>query len=313
MAMPAHLICVDWGTTSFRAYLAASDGTVLHRIEALGGILSIEPGGHEAYLAAATAPWRSAPDSLPIIMSGMIGSRQGWIEAPYVHCPAGPQDIASHLTRIETSQLGPVHLVPGLLAEAGNRPDVMRGEETQILGAVADSRGDAGEATTGRTFVLPGTHAKWAVADGQAIRSFATYMTGEVFAALKAHTILGRLMTEGTTTGHGFQEGVLAGAQEGGPGSLLNRIFAARTLGLTGRLPSSELADYLSGVLIGAEIAANAEGAGQFTIIGAPALAARYEQAAALLGFEAHQAPADCVVRGQLALARAAGLTGRQA
>ena len=139
-------------------------------------------------LAQIIGGWLSA-GALPILMSGMIGARQGWVEAPYAQCPAGLQEIAAAIVTIETRTLGPLGLVPGVCAfDRDGAPDVMRGEETQILGALA-----ATERTEG-IFVLPGTHSKWARVEAGRIMSFSTYMTGEVFAALKDHTILGRLM-----------------------------------------------------------------------------------------------------------------------
>ena len=172
-----------------------------------------------------------------------------------------------------------------------------------MLGALA-----AQTATSG-TFVLPGTHSKWVRVAGGRITEFATYMTGEVFAALKGHTILGRLMSEGPATGAGFAAGVAAARKGGAPGELLHHLFATRALGLFGMLPQTELADYLSGLLIGAELTAAAASLEEpIILIGADALVARYREAAVLLGIPHHNAPADVVVQGSHSLARQAGL-----
>lgn len=299
------LIAVDWGTTSFRAYLAAADGSIVDRVATARGILSAERAEFPSLLKAAVAPWTARHGRLAILMSGMIGSRQGWVEAPYVRCPAGPGDLSSRLTAIAVDGLGTVHVVPGLdHRDTDGRPDVMRGEETQVFGAIAAGGGADG------LFVLPGTHSKWVTVEAGAIRAFATYMTGEVFAALKDHTILGRLMEGASRGGQGFAQGVAVGAEPGlAAGELLHRLFSVRTLGLMDMLGAGELADYLSGLLIGAELSAAARGQGnRFTIIASDTLAERYETAAGLLGLAAARAPADCVVAGQLKIARAAGL-----
>ncbi len=305
-----QLIGVDWGTSSFRAYLSDGGGQVMDRRASPMGILSVADGHFEAALAAELTPWRDAHGPLPIIMSGMIGSRQGWREAAYVRCPADIGDLAANLLAFECESLGRLAIVPGLTVEADGMPDVMRGEETQIVGAQIASE----LALSGRGdghYVLPGTHSKWVRVDGGRITTFSTYMTGEVFAAMKDHTILGRLMSaDGGDDTAAFVSGVRAGAAAGGPGALLHRLFAARTLGLFDRLPGGHIAGYLSGLVIGAELGDVSKATRTFTIIGSDALAARYETAAACLGIETRRAPADCVAAGHAAIARAAGLIG---
>ena len=295
--MSARLIGLDWGTTSCRAYLIGAEGAVLQRVADGPGILKIENGAFGAALDAMTADW----GRLPVILSGMIGSRQGWREAPYARCPAGADDIVRALARIDHAG-GPVALVPGLVVENDAMPDVMRGEETQILGALALSGRDAG------LFLLPGTHSKWAEVTGGRIVSFRTFMTGEVFGALKDHTILGRLMRAGDDA-DGFARGVREGAALGSAGALLNRLFATRSYGLMDRLADTALADYLSGLLIGAEVAeATRQTDGAVTIIASPALAQRYTDALRLTGQASTLAPLDCVASGHWRIARAAGI-----
>lgn len=298
-----QLIGVDWGTSSFRGYLIDRHGRVIDRRTGAMGILSVADAGFEAALAAEVAGWLSTHGPLPIIMSGMIGSRQGWRETAYVPCPAGIADLAATLLRFEGDSLGRLAIVPGLTVEADGSPDVMRGEETQIVGALVSSQGGDG------AYVLPGTHSKWVrVGDGR-IRAFSTYMTGEVYAALKGHTILGRLMTDdGGDDTAAFVSGVRAGAAAGGPGALLHRLFAARTLGLFDRLSGGHIAGYLSGLVIGAELGDAASAIETVTIIGSDALAARYVMAAGCLGIPTRRAAPDCVVAGHAAIARAAGL-----
>jgi 2-dehydro-3-deoxygalactonokinase len=299
MSQP-NLIGLDWGTTSCRAYLIGADGAVLARVTDGPGILRIENGAFGAALDAMVSGWDA---TLPILLSGMIGSRQGWVEAPYTRCPADADDIVAALAKIDHAGRA-ISVVPGLSTENDGMPDVMRGEETQIFGALALSGSSDG------LFLLPGTHSKWVEVSGGRIMSFRTFMTGEVFGALKDHTILGRLMRESDAP-HvaGFVHGVRDGAAPGGAGALLNRLFATRTYRLMDRLPDTALSDYLSGLLIGAEVA---EAAGQtkgvVTIIASPALALRYGDALHLLGHEITLAPEDCVAAGHWSIARAAGL-----
>ena len=158
-------------------------------------------------------------------------------------------------------------------------------------------------------FLLPGTHSKWAEVNGGRIISFRTFMTGEVFGALKEHTILGRLMRAGDFDADAFARGVKEGAGLGGAGALLNRIFATRSHGLLDRLPDTALSDYLSGLLIGAEIAeATGQTKSTVTIIADAALAQRYTDALKLLNHDSALAPEDCVAAGHRKIARAARL-----
>jgi 2-dehydro-3-deoxygalactonokinase len=293
------LVSVDWGTSSFRAFLAGPDGSALEEVAAGRGAVGLARGEHEAFLASMVGAWKSRFPDLPIFMSGMVGARQGWVEAPYAACPAGLSEIATATLTISSAKLGRILLAPGLSAlDSHGAPDVMRGEETQILGALgASGRADG-------LFVLPGTHSKWARVEAGRIVAFETFMTGEVFATLKDHTVLGRLMTEARAEGesNGFALGVRAAAARQRPGDLLHAIFMTRTLGLFDRVAPGELADYLSGLLIAAEIVAGAREARSALVIGSPALAARYRTAGEWLGIDLAPAPGNCATLGQIAL-----------
>ncbi len=314
----AALISVDWGTTARRSVLLGDDGAVMDRCDDGAGILPPPRDGFAAALGLDIGAWLQRFGPLPVVMSGMIGSRQGWHEVPYIDCPADPVTIARNLQVIDAGALGHIHIVPGLRhAPSGQGLDVMRGEETQIIGALGSQDG----ADTG-LFVLPGTHSKWAWTRNGAIAGFATYMTGEVFAALRQHTILGLLMPSGiagrltperaAAFDHAsFARGVTDGAADGHPGALLNRVFGVRTLGLFGTIPAAGLEAYLSGLLIGAEMAAATTSLHmrQFTIIGNAGLSASYKRCAEVLKCEARVAEADCAARGHWTIAQAAGLT----
>jgi 2-dehydro-3-deoxygalactonokinase len=300
MAAPL-LIGLDWGTTSSRAYLIGDDRVLARKLDG-PGILRVESGEFGAALDALIGPWIAAHGDLPIVLSGMIGSRQGWKEAPYARCPATVGDIVSAMAQIDHEGRA-LALVPGLSTENEGMPDVMRGEEAQILGALALTGQEGG------LFLLPGTHSKWAEVRGDRIVSFRTFMTGEVFAALKDHTILGRMMREGPHDAAAFARGVNEAASLDSAGALLNRIFATRTYRLFDKLADTALGDYLSGLLVGAEIAEATKGnRTAVTIIASPALAERYTEALRLLGHDSVLAPEDCVAAGHRRLAQAAGL-----
>ena len=298
----AALIGIDWGTTSFRAYRIDAAGGVIETHAAPAGILSVRAGDFEAVLEREIGAWL-AVQPVPVIASGMITSRQGWIEVPYCACPAGSAAIADALMRHPDRKM--LHFVPGLsLIGADGVPDVIRGEETQILGEVGDRPGR-------HLLVLPGTHSKWALALDGVITWFATFMTGEVFGVLKQHSILGRLM-RGEPNDSGFERG-LAYARSG-QGGLLKRLFSARTLGLFDLLPEPAISSYLSGLLIGSEIE---EALGcieevpddaEISVIGASQLARRYSAALAARNLRVRPAAEDAGARGQFLIARAAGL-----
>lgn len=301
MPDPAALIGVDWGTSAFRAMRLDVAGGVLDRRSGQRGILTVTDGDFGAVLASQIGDWLSA-HPVPVLMSGMIGSRQGWLEAPYLTCPAGLRDLASGLVQAPFEGAD-VRIVPGVAGATGTMRDVMRGEETQVFGALARLGAQDGR------FLLPGTHSKWVLAQAGRIVGFSTYMTGEIYAACRSHTILGRLMADGEASGSAFASGVREGARTGGPGALLNRLFGVRTAGLFGEIAGADLPDYMSGLLIGAEIAdAGLEDFGPVQIIASNALAERYRTAAEELGMTAEIAPADSIVDGYLAIAGLAGL-----
>ena len=299
----AALIGIDWGTTSFRAYRIDAEGRVIEAREAPAGILAVRDGDFEAVLAREIGAWLAAEPGVPVIASGMITSRQGWLEVPYCLCPAGSMQIAAALMRHPARP--DLRFVPGLsLIGADGVPDVIRGEETQIVGEIGDAPGR-------HLLVLPGTHSKWALAEDGVVTWFATFMTGEVFAVLREHSILGRLM-QGEACDHAAFERGLAYARSG-KGGLLKRLFSARTLGLFDVLPESALASYLSGLLIGSELeealgCVQIAPAAEIRVIGASQLAWRYRGALAARDLRVRQAPDDASARGQFLIARAAGL-----
>jgi 2-dehydro-3-deoxygalactonokinase len=292
------MIGVDWGTSRLRAMLLDRDGAVLAVHEADAGILAVPDGAFAEALHQALGALQ-APAGLPVVLSGMITSRQGWHELPYLDCPADAAALAGALRAVAEPGLGTLHFITGLVFTSPDGiPDVMRGEETQIIGQ--------GDLAPGEGVVLPGTHSKWVVVEQGRIMRFKTFMTGELFAVLKNHSILGRLMAEGPSNDDAFARGVAVGLEGTG---LIGRLFSARTLPLTGRLAASHVADYLSGLLIGSEIA-EAERPERVVVIGSDALAGRYARAFAIAGLAYRPGRPDAAARGQWAIAKAGGILG---
>ncbi len=304
-AAPA-VAAVDWGTTRLRVWLLSADGAVLAERRADEGLTTAREAGFasvlEGHLAAMGAPAR-----LPVVMCGMVGSRQGWVEAPYVDVPAGIGAILQGAARIEGAARD-IRIVPGLAQRLADAPDVMRGEETQLAGA--------GLPASGRHVVcLPGTHSKWAKVEDGAVTGFGTWPTGELFSVLAAHSILRHSLGERPAPvlpdDQAFREA--CGKALAGGGDLGSRLFSIRAAGLLlGQTPEQASAS-LSGLLIGAEIASairrHGMAGGTVTLVASGALAGLYAAALGLAGLEVRPVDADAAVRaGLLAAARRNGM-----
>jgi len=269
-------IAVDWGTTNRRAYLLGSDGAQRDEMEDDQGILSVSPGQfHQAVQEI-----RARLGDLPLLMGGMIGSNRGWVEAPYVACPAGIADLAEHLRWIEG---GRAAIVPGLSFAEGDAADVMRGEEVQILGAVA-----AGMIPADAAVLHPGTHNKWISVAGGRITSFRTIMTGELFSLLREHSILADLLKGEVDAGAEFDAGVAHGIAND---DLVAELFSIRARFLLGKAERGASAAYASGLLIGSDVRVGLHEAGQgeIVVMGRPELTGLYARAVALAGREARE------------------------
>ena len=308
---PAHLIAIDWGTSSLRAALMDAQGGILDRIAAPDGIMFTRGRSFEAIFDGLFGPWRVRHPEAAILASGMIGSRQGWVEAPYCACPAGFGELAAALAWHELADGARIGFVPGLRTTEQGIPDVMRGEEIQVFGALRQLGREDG------MFILPGTHSKWVRVESGRIVAFRTFMSGEMFGVLRRHSILGRLMPGGNEgeadafVPEAFDAGC-ALAMEGGEGALLNLLFSVRTQGLFGRYQPEELPSYLSGLLIGEEIreALALFGAmpAQVHLVGRGDLATSYGRGLALRDIEGVALDAGLTFAGLLALADTAGL-----
>ncbi|QQC63468.1 2-dehydro-3-deoxygalactonokinase [Paraburkholderia ginsengisoli] len=318
----AALIALDWGTSSLRAYLYDADGQVLATRASLAGIMNLprsaEQGGFDAAFDDVCGAWLAQTGTLPVIAAGMVGSAQGWLEAPYVDAPASADALVSGLVRVQAACGATLHIVPGVL-QRGELPNVMRGEETQIFGALSQDANAASVAESGKRALigLPGTHAKWVVVQAGRIERFHTFMTGEVFAALREHTILGRTMvTPDRPDTEAFLRGVSI-AREKGQAGMLATVFSARTLGLTGQLAGDKQPDYLSGLLIGHELAGldavltqqqSSLAAQRLRLIGNEALCERYRLALAQFGCTQVELVKHATERGLWRVASQAGL-----
>ncbi|MEM7250016.1 MAG: 2-dehydro-3-deoxygalactonokinase [Pseudomonadota bacterium] len=297
------LIALDWGTTHLRAARFEGDRVAESR-QSSDGIQVIANRAFARALEQLVGDWLdAAPDSV-LLASGMIGSRQGWVEADYLPCPAPLDDLVGNLCAVPFRESS-LHIVPGLTTGADEQfPDVMRGEEVQVLGTRALGAVES-------VFVLPGTHSKWVRVRGDTVDTFTTFMTGEVYGALREHTILGRMMTGGNSLEtEAFDDGLAASRVAGGPGDLLSRMFSTRTLGLFERLSADGAGSYLSGLLIGSEVAAMCQqyDADAIAILGSNALGVRYARAFQWYGLSHRIETRDVASRGLYRIATAAGL-----
>lgn len=288
-------LAIDWGTSSLRGALLDQHGQVLHERSFARGIQTVPPGEFTRVFEACFGDWERAAGTFCLI-SGMAGSRQGWIEAPYCPCPAGFEDIARQLSWVTP---GRIAIVPGLRCEHGSVPDAMRGEETQVLGALQLlGLQDA-------LLVLPGTHSKWVRVRSGRIENFTTFMTGELYALLRRHSVLARTLPpdDGGLDVDAFNRGVAVALR--GP-SLLQTAFGARTLALFQRMAEVALPSYLSGLVIGEELRAQplAKAGSQVVIVGADALTQRYALALAQRGTSAQRLNQEATWRGLWAIAQ---------
>lgn len=288
------MIAVDWGTSNFRAYRLGHQGEIMDRRSFPCGVLRIEEGRFPETLRANVSDWLASGEGR-ILLCGMVGSRQGWAEAKYLSCPVGIDDLAGALSEVPFDG-AQVLLVPGVIGEDSfGAPEVMRGEETEVMG-VLDSFDGSG------LVCLPGTHAKWIEVRDRCIVNFNTFMTGEVYGALRKHTILARNITgDAPVDEKAFLRGVERSANSGG---LLHHLFSVRTLGLTNQLDGDSAASYLSGLLIGHEVRNAMPPGAQVQLVGAVQLCQLYMHAIEACGGHANFQDADAAARGLAAIGR---------
>lgn len=260
-------VCLDWGSTSLRAIRFDGATPVEHRHQARGGVKFVEQGRFEEAMFAFVGDWLREGDD--VILSGMITSRNGWVESPYLPCPARLHDLLAHavIRRVRGITL---HFLPGL-CQGGTAADVMRGEEIQIFGLLQPG--------AEQCIVLPGTHSKWVTVKDGWVTGFRTFMTGEVFDLVLNHSLAGSLKKDAPFDEPAFRQGLVHAEN----GALLREMFRARAAVLLGEIAPTAVRDYLSGLLIGTELneAMPLGSRSQLPIqlLGEPELVAHYELA----------------------------------
>jgi len=275
-------IAVDWGTTNRRAWRLDAAGAVVDEMQDEAGVSAIASGN----FAAAVAEIARRLGEGPMLLAGMIGSNRGWREAPYVSCPAGLADLARNVLWVEPGRIG---IVPGVSYLGGGRADVMRGEEVQVLGHFSEQGGEAG------LLCHPGTHTKWVRLARGTIADFRTFMTGELFALLRDHSILAPLLHGGTEPDDDFCAGAEVGLEGG---DLAAELFSARARVLLGQLDQACAAAWVSGLLVGADVRGGLATAGPerprtVTVLGRPSLNRLYAAALARAGVQSHCGDGD--------------------
>ncbi len=296
--MTNPLIFVDWGTSNFRAFLLDPDtGAELDRRVSDRGIRTLQTGDIASYLHSQVADWRG--DETPLYLAGMVGSSRGWHETPQLDLPLDAAALAAAL--VPAPDLPRTWILPGARVISERKVDVMRGEELQALGALSIiATGDA-------TLCLPGTHSKWVRAAGGRLQDFTTLMTGELYQAVRFHTLIG----EPATGDSPFEPTAFALGLEAveAPGGVLHALFEGRSRMLQAELAPNQIASYLSGVLIGEEVRCMRQATPALDLvqlIGAERLQAPYQQALLYQGIEAAWIDGDRASQaGMLAVARA--------
>ncbi|WP_034918135.1 2-dehydro-3-deoxygalactonokinase [Erwinia sp. 9145] len=277
-------IAIDWGSTNLRAwYYRQGECCDERRSEA--GVTRLNGRTPAEVFASVTDGW--PVNELPVVMAGMVGSNAGWLSVPYLSCPVALNEIASRLTRVEDK----AWIVPGLSVNRPDNQNVMRGEETQLLGAA--------QLAPGTYYVMPGTHCKWVRAEGGTIADFRTVLTGELHHILLKHSLIGAGLPTQRPDVQAFQAGLETGAADS---SLLARLFEVRAAHVLGSRPRESVSDFLSGLLIGHEVALMAKefmqsAAQPLTVIGGRSLAERYLSALKLVGLPAQWLDGDRAFR----------------
>lgn len=320
----ARLIALDWGTSSCRAYLMGEGAVVISERREPSGVMAVSAraaaSGTQPEVAFGQAfeelcgQWLRGMPGLPVIACGMVGSNHGWAEAEYRTVPTDLAAKGIVLTPVSTGAGTTVHIIPGLIVNSA-LPGVMRGEETQIIGALTRGlRAESLDHGADRIVLLPGTHSKWARMAGTTVTDFTTCMTGEFYALLTKDSTLSRLAARADQPDwEAFDRGLAIAASPTGHGGILNTAFSARTLVMTGTLAPDQVEDYLSGLLIGHELAGVTtswltETSSPILLCGNPNLNDRYRRALETLGVPVELAVGNCAAVGMWHVAQVTGL-----
>ncbi|GHC18476.1 2-dehydro-3-deoxygalactonokinase [Aidingimonas halophila] len=288
--MTRQFIAIDWGTSNFRAFLVdAGTGECLDTRRSEAGLKALSTDEFPHYCHAQIVDWRNAgggEEAVPVYLAGMVGSRNGWCEAPQLELPVDLDTLVDEL--MPAPGLSNAWIVPGVKMVTPDHVDVMRGEEVQAFGALMLAGRDSGACC------LPGTHSKWAHLEGGRMQSFTTMMTGELYHAVRFHTLPGQpAISDAAFDAEAFHQGVNASGHEDG---ILHALFEARSRHLYGGLDAPQVASFLSGVLIGGEVRAALRQAGQWRdllLVGSTALNESYRLAMDPLGMPSTSIDSD--------------------
>jgi 2-dehydro-3-deoxygalactonokinase len=291
------MIAINWGTSNFRAYRLDAAGNVEAEKSSGRGAAHVPTGGSRDALMAEVGDWVKDGEN-KVLMSGMVGARNGWKEAPYVAVPATFDQVVAGVIRLEVDSLEAdlidARIVPGLIgADECDVPEVMRGEETEIFGLKS-------ELACYSHLCLPGTHTKWVRMQGGEIAGFSTSMTGDLYKAIREGTILRTCTQHEPTDDNAFQLGVVRSME---PGDLAHHLFGVRTLVLTGKMQEQSASSYLSGLLIGHEVKTMTRAGDRVHLVGDQALCMHYANALRESQVESTVEPAGAALRGLVRIA----------
>ena len=267
--MTSRYIAIDWGSTNLRAWLYKGEQCLESR-QSEAGVTRLNGKSPEAVLAEVTQNWRDS--ATPVVMAGMVGSNVGWKVAPYLPVPAHFSAIGEQLTSVGDN----IWIIPGLCVSCDDNHNVMRGEETQLLGARTLSPSSV--------YVMPGTHCKWVQADAEQIHDFRTVMTGELHHLLLNHSLVRAGLPEQEASSEAFAAGLERGIASP---AVLPQLFEVRASHVLGNLPREQVSEFLSGLLIGAEVASMRDFIAHeqaVTLVAGASLTSRYEQAFRAVG-----------------------------
>ncbi len=268
--MSKSYIAIDWGSTNLRAWLYL-DGVLADTRQSEAGVTRLNGRTPQQVFQEVTAPWRR--HGVPVVMAGMVGSNAGWLSVPYLPCPTDLSSLAGRLTRVEQAAPQSAWIIPGISIVSDSNCNVMRGEETQLLGAYRTQPSSL--------YLMPGTHSKWVRLEDGVIKDFRTVMTGELHHLLIKQSLIGVGLSEQRPNTAVFRQGMEQGFAQS---NILRCLFEIRAAHVLGQLDKSAVSEWLSGLLIGNEVAqmqrdwdiATGE---TVTVISNPQLAARYQQA----------------------------------
>lgn len=267
-----NFIVIDWGSTNIRAFLYI-DGKQVAEKKSHEGVTTVRGKDCEGAFDRLTAEWMQQYGALPVVMSGMVGSINGWADAQYLDCPVQLSELPDHLTEVKHSKGYKIRIVPGICVKDPDNYNVIRGEEVQLAGALKKN--------PSRVYLMPGTHCKWVLCDGMKVESFRTAMTGELHALMLKYSLIGLGAGEQEESEPDYMKGLERGYQEN---NIIPRLFEIRGANILGGIKPSHVGEFLSGMLIGAEIASMqkifkfSKADGAIGLIASPFLNARYEK-----------------------------------